>query len=187
MSKENKGNNLPKLPAVLNTEPNRRFFDATVNQLFSPKDSERVNGYIGRRDSGTFNPVDDYYLEENTKLRTWYHLEPMVYSRSPETLVDSNFLFYDDMVNRLGELGSLTGNHDRLFSGKYYSYAPPIDVDKMVNYASYFWAESRLPTLNISGMTDSDIEDMIIGKSEFNTSLKDVAQPNSPKRFTISS
>src|SRR5699024_5177527 len=35
--------------------------------------------------------------------------------------------------------GSLTDNQSRLFDGKFYSWTPPINPNKMMNYSSYVW------------------------------------------------
>ena len=37
------------LPEVFRTEPNRKFLNATVDQLISEPNLKRVNGYIGRK------------------------------------------------------------------------------------------------------------------------------------------
>ena len=58
------------LPDVFKTETQRRFFDATFEQLFSQPDSEHVNGYIGHRSPGIYTPLKDYYVAQSTSFVT---------------------------------------------------------------------------------------------------------------------
>lgn len=167
-NRENKGNNLPKLPAALNTPANKKFFDATVDQLYSAKDSEKVNAFVGRREGGVFDPKNDYYIEEYNRDRTWYQLEATSYSKNPVTLEESNYYFYDDLISRIDYLGGKVGNHDRLFSGEYYSYAPPIDYDKFLNYHNYYWYADRIPVIEIKGIDDAEVESGILNQTTFN-------------------
>ena len=50
---------IKKLPAVFQTITEKKFFDATVDQVFSKKDSDQIFGYLGRRVPGLYNPVND--------------------------------------------------------------------------------------------------------------------------------
>lgn len=165
-----------KLPVVFQTETQREFFNATVDQLFSTTNSQRAQGFIGRRSGGVFNPTGDTYLSEPTKNRAAYQLEPIAYSRVDGE--DTNQFFYEDLLNHLSFNRGNISNHDRLFSDKYYSFAPPIDLDKFVNYQSYVWLPEGIPTLIIEGLDDGDIESDIIGQEFFNTGQITGAAPS---------
>jgi hypothetical protein len=172
-----------KLPTVLQTDTQKEFFAATFDQLFSPAEVKQAQGFIGRRDSGVFNPREDNYLGEPTKLRAAYQLEPIAYAVNA-ALEDTNEVFYEDLLNYLEYRGGDIGNHDRLFADTFYSFAPPIDVDKYVNYQNYLWLEDGGPIIYIQyagslGGTefDSIIESQIIGATTFNTSENDDLRP----------
>ena len=171
-----------KLPSLLQTETNKKFFDATIEQLFSKKESKTINGFIGRRESGFFDPNADYYLETDSKDRKWYQLEPTAVSFNEDTLEQSNELFYYDLINKINYYGGNVANHDRLFSGKYYSFAPPIDVDKFTNYQNYYWVYDKLPVLDVVGVKDQEIKNDIIGNEnymfEFTTIEGEVVEVN---------
>lgn len=147
------------LPEVYQTPVNKTFFDATYEQLFGSKEVEKVDGFIGRRVSGLWDPAEDYYLYTNSKNRTWYQLEPIAHSIRPNTVSDSNEMFYEDLLNKIAFHGGITNNHDRMFSGGYYTFAPPIDFDKFINYQSYKWVEN-LPVLQLKGIDDDDIDEI---------------------------
>lgn len=161
---------IKQLPAVFQTVTEKKFFDATFDQVFSKKDSELLAGYIGRRPSGLFDPINDYYLPEPSKNRTWRQLEATVFARN-EAAEKSNILFYDDLVEKIEYYGGNTLNHDRMFESQYYSFGPPINYDMFINYHKYFWVEEGLPTIEISGVVGSDI----IGLTEYIT--PDTATP----------
>jgi hypothetical protein len=157
-------NFIKKLPPVFQTITQRKFFDATFDQVFSKKDSSLLSGYIGRRNPGSYNPVSDFYIPEPSKNRTWWQLEATAYSRNTDT-TRSNVFFYDDLLEKIDYLGGNTLNQDRLFESEYYSFGPPIDYDMFINYQNYYWVYGGLPAINITGVMASDI----IGKQSFNT------------------
>lgn len=160
---------IKKLPAVYHTNPEKKFFAATFDQVFSKKDCDLLSGYIGRRTPPVCDPVNDFYIPESTKNRTWWQLEPTAYSRNANT-TKTNILFYDDLLNRINYYGGNTLNQDRLFESNYYSWAPPIDYDMFVNYHNYYWLPDGLTAIEITGISDTDVATYILGKSSFNTS-----------------
>ena len=165
-----------KLPTILQTDTQKEFFSATVDQLFSPAEVEQAQGFIGRRTSDVFKPREDNYLQEPTKLRAAYQLEPIAYAVNT-ALEDTNEVFYEDFLNYLEYKGGDTSNHDRLFADTFYSFAPPIDVDKYLNYQNYLWLEDGGPIIFIQyagalggAEFDNIIQNQIIGQEQFNTS-----------------
>jgi hypothetical protein len=158
---------IQKLPAVFQTVTEKKFFDATFDQVFSKKDSDQLLGYLGRRTPGLYNPVTDFYVPEPSKDRTWWQLEATAFSRNADS-TRSNIFFYDDLLNRINYYGGNTLNQDRLFESEYYSWAPPIDYDMFTNYQNYYWVPGGLSAIQITGMTDADI-DAILGQYSFNT------------------
>ena len=128
-----------QLPEILRTNVQSKFFDATVDQLFSSSDDVSVDGFIGRRDSGFYDPLKDYYLPQPTRERMWNLLEPMVLAKAPGTDDVINKTFVNDLINYISHKGGNVKNQDRLFSSEFYSFSPPIDMDKFVNYSAYTW------------------------------------------------
>ena len=155
---------IKKLPAVFQTVTEKKFFDATFDQVFSKKDSDLLNGFLGRRDPGSYNPITDFYLPEVNKNRTWWQLEATAFARTEDS-TKSNIFFYEDLLNRIDSLGGNTLNQDRLFESEYYSWAPPIDFDMFINYQNYYWIDQGLAAINITGVVASDI----IGQASYTT------------------
>ena len=157
---------IQRLPAVFQTVTEKQFFDATFDQVFSKKDSDFLAGYLGRRNPGSYNPINDFYLPEPSKNRTWWQLEATAYARTEEN-TKSNIFFYEDLLDRINYYGGNTLNQDRLFQSEYYSFGPPIDYDMFINYQNYYWIEQGLPTIEISGVLASDI----IGETSYTTPI----------------
>lgn len=158
---------ISKLPATHQTSPNKRFFRGTVEQLFSKRNSEKVSGYIGRRIGGEYDPKADNYVSQPFGVRNNYSLEPIALSADPETLENSNEFFYEDIVNFIKSYGGDVSNHDRLFDSNYQSWAPPIDIDKFINYDNYIWINRDWPIISIDGLTDTEIESDIIDAQSY--------------------
>ncbi len=133
-----------QLPAVHQTETLQKFFGATADHLFDPGKGRAINGYVGQKPLW-YDPDQDYYLEENTSERTFYQLEASMVSKDTEGEL-SDLLPYPDLINQLRFQGALTNNHNRLFSQDYYTWCPPIDLDKIVNFRQYVW----LPVAGLS-------------------------------------
>ena len=146
---------IKKLPTVLQTTPEKKFFDATFDQVFSKKDSEYLAGFLGRKVPGQFKPDVDYYIPEPSKNRTSWQLEPAAYSRNQQ-FDKTNVVFYEDLLDRIAYYGGNIGNHARLFDSEYYSWAPPIDYDMFVNYQNYYWV-TNIPVITINGVRVEDI------------------------------
>ena len=152
------------LPGYLQTEPLTKVFSATVDQLFQPESVEFLSGYIGNKPSW-YNPTTHFYISEPTANRTNYQLAPTIISKpylQPEL---SNAMFYEDLLGQLNFQGALINNHNRLFEQEYYSWSPPIDVDKFINYTKYYWLPTGPDAIKLIGSTD--LENDLNGKTAF--------------------
>lgn len=128
---------ISQLPGVHQTETLKKFFGATVDQLFQPGRAEPLSGYIGSRPS-YYDASKDFYVAEPTASRAAHQLEPALTSRNADGEI-TNLLFYDDYVNYLRTNNAKINDHNRLFAGQYYSWAPPVDLDKINNFQQYYW------------------------------------------------
>ncbi len=166
---------ITKLPVVLQTDTQKEFFSATFDQLFSPANVEQAQGFIGRKSGSAYTIPDDNYISEPNKSRAAYQLEPIAYAINSSTLEQTNEVFYEDIVNYIRFRGGNVDNHDRLFAGDFYSFAPPIDIDKFINFQNYVWLEENIPIIYIQSSNpsgdffDDIIETKILGQEQFNT------------------
>ncbi len=137
------------LPGINQTETLQKFFAASADHLFEPGQSKPLNGYIGRPVSYSEEDTN-YYLEEETKERAFYQLEPSMVS------IDDNgdnkaLLFYEDLINNVRFQGGLVNNHHRLFSQNYFSWCPSIDLDKFLNFREYYWIPEGPTPVEVRG------------------------------------
>ena len=126
-----------QLPYVLQSTKLKNFFDSTVDQWFKNENSDFEKGFVGQKQGRLLNPIKDSYLKEPSFERTYYQLEPTTIIRNADTQTISYQTTYDDLVNKVRFDGGNIKNHARLFESKYYSYSPPIDIDKYLNYSNY--------------------------------------------------
>ena len=128
---------IKRLPEFMqNLEQIQVFFDEAIQPWFNTEEQELSDGYIGDRSSPA--AVGKIFLSEKDNERQEYQLSPAYVSHNDDESIRS-LQFYPDLVGFLGSNGSITNNESRLLNGKYYSWTPPINPNKMVNYSSYFW------------------------------------------------
>jgi hypothetical protein len=125
------------LPGFYQTPGNKKFLQATLDQLYQPGSVKKVNGYIGRKNAKAATGSDIYVTAVETNRQN-YQLEPSV------VIQDSlnNVTFYKDYIdyiNQLGVFGGNTANHSRLNQEEFYSWDPHIDWDKIINFQNYYW------------------------------------------------
>lgn len=125
------------LPSVFQTDTNKKFLSATLDQLVAEPEFTRLNGYIGRTFAPTYKSTDSYILESSAQRQN-YQLEPSLVIKDSSNNVDF-YASYADIVNKVSYYGGMTTNHDRLFSSEYYAYNNLVDQDKFVNFSQYYW------------------------------------------------
>jgi hypothetical protein len=150
---DDKRKTIDLLPNYLRSETLRKMFSATVDQLFQPESVEFISGYAGIKPPW-YIPSKDFYIQEPDKNRQDYQLTPTAVSVNFQSGRLTNALFYDDLVNQLRFQGAITTNHSRLFEQEYYSWCPPIDIDKFVNFTKYFWLPSGPSPIELLDTTD---------------------------------
>jgi len=137
------------LPTFYQTSANRKFLQATVDQLFQPGTVKKINGYIGRENAKSATGTDIYITAPESDRQN-YQFEPSI------TIKDSlgnNTFFKDyiDYINQVGVFGGNTSNHARLNKQEFYSWNPHIDWDKFVNFQNYYWLPYGPDTIKIVG------------------------------------
>jgi len=136
------------LPSIFRTPANNKFMQAVVDPLVQPGVLEKVVGYSGRRYGKTYKGKD-IYIDTDDTLRSRYQLEPGIVGKQDEQI---NF-FYDylDFKNQLKFFGN-QNEIDTLASDQvHYSWNPPIDWDKFINYTEYYWQPLGPPPIEVQG------------------------------------
>ena len=152
------------LPGVNQTDTLTKFFAATVDHLFQPESVEFLSGYIGTKPP-YYDAKKDFYIGEPTKSRADYQLPVTAVSTNQFSGSMTNIMFYHDFVNALQFQGAVTSNQSRLFEQEYYSWSPPIDLDKLTNYTNYYWVPSGPDPIILLAQTDLDNE--VVGAAQY--------------------
>ena len=167
---EEKRSSVNLLPEYLQTDTNKKFLNATLDQMIAKGTPVIKSGYIGKNNSIIRSATDDVYLRSKTTLNNRYQLDPTVISQNVSTLEYESAIPYDDIVSKLDYLGSKTTNLDKLFLDNNYSWTPPINYDMFVNWNSYVWLPFGLPLIGLHGETKAGIQ----GKRTYTTSAQTI-------------
>lgn len=159
-----------KLPAVLRTTAIKNFFESTVEQLFSKANTETAYGFLGNKTAEDLG-AKGVYVPEPTSDKRFYSLSPVVNNINSSTGKSQDLIFFDEFLDTLNIYGVDVRDQNKLFGEKYYSYLPPIDQDKLLNYQEYYWVPGGPRRITITGTVANpiDIETDVIGQSEFTT------------------
>ena len=137
------------LPNYFKTDANKKFLQATIEQLVQPGTVKKVNGFIGRKNAKAALGTD-IYVNAADDARQNYQLEPGFTVQDPLGNV-TFFKDYIDYINQLGVFGGNTLNHARVNAQEFYSWDPHIDWDKFVNFQNYYWLPYGPATITIPG------------------------------------
>ena len=137
------------LPRFYRTDSNKKFLQATLDQLIQPGTVKKVNGYVGRPYSKANKPTD-IFLAAADQTRQNYQLEPAA--------VISDYLgnntFFKDYIDHINHVDVFNGNvknHSRLNKQEFYSWNPHIEWDKFVNFQQYYWLPFGPEAINVAG------------------------------------
>jgi len=156
------------LPQVFRTNTNRRFLNATVDQLIQEPNLDKIYGYIGRQDLSPAYRKSDAYVQEIDSYGQYYQLEPglVINSRTTGTnkFEKKNAYGYVDLLNGIALAGGINTNHNKLFANEYYNYEGFVEHDKLINYGKYYWLPSGPKTLSVTGKGVKIHRDFIVSR-----------------------
>ena len=137
------------LPEIFRTTPNKSFLSATLDQLVQQPNTEKIQGYIGRRFEYGITP-NSYYVTEPDKIRTNYQLEPAIVFTQKDTSKATDFITYPEIIDALRVEGSPVNNNSNLFSNEFYSWDSFTDLDKLTNFTQYYWLPTGPDAVEVS-------------------------------------
>jgi hypothetical protein len=145
------------LPEIFQTDANKQFLRATLDQLIQEPNFRKTQGFIGRSVGPGVDPNDKYVVEP-TATRANYQLEPGVVSLIPETSQIRDAITYPGLNDAIGFQGGNATRPDRLYSSEYYTWDPFVDFDAFVNFSQYFWVPGGPDTVDVAatGVSTSD-------------------------------
>ena len=137
VGKKEKRNSVNLLPRYYRTNSNKKFLQATVDQLIQPGTVKKLNGYVGRQSAKSVKN-SDVYIEAADVTRQNYQFEPTALIQ--DYLGNTTFFKdYIDHINHISVNDGIVDNHERINKQEFYSWDPHICWDKFVNYQQYYW------------------------------------------------
>jgi len=137
------------LPEIFQTDANKQFLAATLDQLIQEPKFRKTQGFIGRRVGPGVNPNDKYVVEP-TVTRSNYQLEPGVVSLVPDTDTINNAITYPGLNDAVTFQDGNGSRPDRLYSSEYYTWDPFIDFDTFINFSQYYWVPNGPDVVDVS-------------------------------------
>ena len=149
LSNTDNRNSANLLPRIFRTDSNKKFLQATLDQLTQPGTVKKVNGFIGRQNAKAVKS-EDIFVNAADSIRQNYQLEPAAVIQ--DYLGNTNFYKdYIDHINHVDVLGGNVSNHERINSQESYSWDPHINWDKFVNYQQYYWLPYGPTPIDVAG------------------------------------
>ena len=164
------------LPRYFRTNTNRKILNGTLDQLISVGNIDKINAYIGRKNTKAYNPADNY-LEDVSVERQDYQLEPAVIVKDNLNNV-TFFKDYNDYINQLMYFNNKDIDHSLTNSQEFYSWNPHINWDKFVNYREYYWLPMGPQTIAIKGQSPEIVSTYSISLVEDSDNFAYVFSPD---------
>ena len=149
------------LPEIFQTDANKQFLRATLDQLVQEPKYQKTQGFIGRTVGPGVNPNDRYVVEPNS-TRANYQLEPGVVSLEPGTNKIKDTITYPGINDAVAYQGGNNLRPDRLYSSEYYSWDPFVDFDTFVNFSQYFWVPEGPPVVDVASTGVSVTDNFVV-------------------------
>jgi len=149
------------LPTIFRTETNKKVLSAIVEDLFQPSSIETLNYAVGRNKTKSTG-VD--YLPHPSARRQLETGLVLFGDTGASVLTADDIATAWDHNNRANETAEPISILDL-----------PIDTDKFLNWANYYWVDSRMPVVFLnSGDNDSlNIQADIVGKKYYTSPVQD--------------
>ena len=185
------------LPQYLNTTVNKKLLQSTLDQMISKASFETLDNWVGKIKGGHHNKDKDHMVGTSDTAKRFYNGSPGLVVKNPaDTNSISEIYTYTDMLSDIDNL-NYEGNRPN-GSNFGYTYSPPIDYDKFVNYSNYYWCKDDLPVINVKPNTNFDPDDMLgqtryklttsdIGDIDFLSGMKIKFAPEVTENFTSTS
>ena len=151
------------LPQIFQTETNKQFLAATLDQLIQEPRFKKTQGYIGRTVGPGVNPNDKYVVEPST-TRANYQLEPGVISLEPDTDKIKNAITYPGINDAVQFNGGNETRPDRLYASEYYTWDPFVNFDTFVNFSQYFWLPSGPAAVDVAAVGVPTTDNFVVNR-----------------------
>ena len=179
------------LPDNLQTEIMVSVLNNGINRLLTSPDTVRSTGTIGQNYKNVIqNRIKEDVNNKDYIHRTTYQLQPLVYSKiATEEYITS----YKDIITKLQFLcgDDIVDRQDKWGECEQFEFAPPIDLDKFVNYQNYVWvdnseadyivmnnsltrANSKVSELSKSGASSTVLQPFVDSVTQLTKTINDI-------------
>lgn len=138
------------LPEPYQSDTNRSIMSNLFNRFLSKDETVHAVGYIGQ---GNPSAIVSRQLKEPTVHRQAYQLQPILYEKIGS--VEHISSWYDilnglsaqgvDIGRQGNNIAAPTPGYNGWASALEFNWAPPIDINKVVNYRDYYWYDPSNP------------------------------------------
>jgi hypothetical protein len=151
------------LPQIFQTETNKQFLAATLDQLIQEPKFKKTQGFIGRTVGPGVNPNDKYVVEPDA-VRANYQLEPGVISLEHDTNNIKNAITYPGINDAVQFNGGNSTRPDRLYASEYYSWDPFVNFDTFINFSQYFWLPNGPAVVEVASLGVPTTDDFVVNR-----------------------
>lgn len=124
------------LPDYFRNDINVSTFSNGIDRFLTPDDSVFVQGKVGKQ------KPSEIHIKEDDLFRTTWQLQPLIYS----TVGSKEYITsWNDVLNKLSMNGVDIDRQDKWIECDQFNFAPPIDLDKFINFRDYYWTENTAP------------------------------------------
>jgi hypothetical protein len=151
------------LPEIFQTDVNKQFLAATLDQLIQEPKFKKTQGFIGRSVGPGVNPNDRYVIEPN-KTRADYQLEAGIVSLEPDTSRVKDVMTYPGILDAVSYQGGDASRPDRLFESQYYTWDPFVNWDTFINFSQYFWIPGGPASVDVAATGVPATDDFVVNR-----------------------
>jgi len=152
------------LPEIFQTDVNKQFLAATLDQLIQEPKFKKTQGFIGRSVGPGVNPNDSYVIEPN-KTRADYQLEAGIVSLEPDTNRVRDVMTYPGILDSVTYQGGDATRPDRLFESQYYTWDPFVNWDTFINFSQYFWIPGGPASVDVAATGVPATDDFVVDRA----------------------
>jgi len=127
------------LPEVYKSDTNKSVFENIFNRYLTKSEFESILGIVGQSVRGA---RIDRRIQEDDIHRQAYQLQPLLYKKVATV---EHIASYQDMLHELERVGVDPNTLPKWGNTLHFNFAPPIDLDKIINYSDYYWYDADNP------------------------------------------
>ena len=124
------------LPTVYKSDVNKALAENVFNRFLTKTELKEVDGVIGTSSAPN-------RLPEPSIHRQTYQLQPLIHNKI--ATVD-HLKSFKDIMRESARVGVNLARFDEWGDALQFNFVPPVDIDKIINYANYYWLGAGTPT-----------------------------------------